>query len=103
MSIKNPLWGALRIHGELLKLGLRSRSRAPPSTWSNGVDRQAKDGAPFECNGETTQGTVNFLLLAKKLDEYLAQPPICRVLMKALVPEEFAVVSRELRRWLHYF
>jgi hypothetical protein len=27
--------------------GLRSRSRALPSTWSNGVGRQAKDGAPF--------------------------------------------------------
>src|SRR5713101_4811539 len=34
MSIENPLWGAPRIHGELLKLG-RSRSRASPSTWSN--------------------------------------------------------------------
>jgi hypothetical protein len=35
MSVENPLWGALRIHGELLKLGfgLRSRSRASPSTW----------------------------------------------------------------------
>ena len=27
--------------------GLRSRSRASPSTWSNGGGRQAKDGAPF--------------------------------------------------------
>jgi hypothetical protein len=33
MSIENPLWGAPRIHGELLKLGLMSRSRAWPSTW----------------------------------------------------------------------
>jgi len=28
MSIENPLWGAPRIHGELLKLASRSRSRA---------------------------------------------------------------------------
>jgi hypothetical protein len=34
ISIENPLWGAPRIHGELLKSsGLRSRSRASPSTW----------------------------------------------------------------------
>src|SRR5215471_6433090 len=30
MSVENPLCGAPRIHGELLKLGLRSRSRASP-------------------------------------------------------------------------
>jgi hypothetical protein len=44
MSIENPLWGAPRIHGELLKLGLRSRSRASPNTWSSGADRQVRDG-----------------------------------------------------------
>jgi type II secretory pathway pseudopilin PulG len=44
MSIENPLWGAPRIHGELLKVGLRSRSRASPNTWSSGVDSQVKDG-----------------------------------------------------------
>lgn len=47
MSIENLLWGAPRIHGELLKLGLKSRSRASPSTWSSGVDRQVRDGALF--------------------------------------------------------
>ena len=46
MGIDNPLWGAPRIHGELLKLGLRSPSRALPSTWSGGVDRPARDGVP---------------------------------------------------------
>jgi type II secretory pathway pseudopilin PulG len=33
MSVDNPLWGAPRIHGELLKLGLRSLSPASRSTW----------------------------------------------------------------------
>src|SRR4029079_6499424 len=47
MSIENPLWGAPRIHGELLSLGLRSRSRAWPSTWSSDAGRQTRDGAPF--------------------------------------------------------
>jgi len=32
--------GCARIHGELLKLGLRSRSRASLSTWSSAVDRK---------------------------------------------------------------
>ena len=45
MSVENPLWGAPRIHGELSS-DLRSRSRQWPSTWSRGVDRQVRDGAP---------------------------------------------------------
>jgi hypothetical protein len=32
MSMDNPLWGAPRIHGELLKLGFEIGSRASPST-----------------------------------------------------------------------
>src|SRR6185437_9044266 len=40
MSTENVLWGAPRIHGELLKLGLRSRSRASPDTWSSGAVSQ---------------------------------------------------------------
>jgi hypothetical protein len=46
MSVENPLWGAPRIHGELLSSGLRSRSRAWPSTWSNDGRRPARDGEP---------------------------------------------------------
>src|SRR6266404_1077844 len=46
MSVENPLWGAPRIHGQLLKLGLRSRSRASPSTWSNDGGRPARAGEP---------------------------------------------------------
>ena len=32
MSIENPLWGAPRIHGELLKLGIEVAQSASPST-----------------------------------------------------------------------
>src|SRR4029077_925541 len=46
MSLENPLWGAPRIHGELLKLGLRSRNLAAPSTWSNDGGPPARDGEP---------------------------------------------------------
>jgi transposase InsO family protein len=46
MSVENPLWGAPRIHGELLKLGFEIAQRASPSTWSNGGGRPARDGGP---------------------------------------------------------
>src|SRR5437870_7404098 len=59
MSAENPLWGAPRIHGELLNYGARrasmvscsssasrSLSRASRSTWSSDVDTRPKDGAP---------------------------------------------------------
>src|ERR1700726_228771 len=35
MSLENPLWGAPRITANCSSSGLRSRSRASPSTWSN--------------------------------------------------------------------
>ncbi len=54
MSLANPLWGAPRIHGELLKLGIRMsqaavakymvRQRKPPSqTWRTFLKNHAKD------------------------------------------------------------
>src|SRR5260370_20090217 len=54
MAIANPLWGAPRIHGELLKLGievsqrtvsrLMPRRRKPPSqTWRTFLDNHRKD------------------------------------------------------------
>jgi hypothetical protein len=46
MSIENPLWGAPRIHGELLKLGFEVAQSSVANTWSSGVGRQARDGAP---------------------------------------------------------
>ena len=54
MSIANPLWGAPRIHGELLKLGIEigqtsvakymARRRAPPSQGWNTFLRNHADG-----------------------------------------------------------
>ena len=45
MGLENPLWGAPRIHGELLKLGSRSSSRRLPSTWpSVGQEGLARRG-----------------------------------------------------------
>jgi putative transposase len=53
MSLANPLWGAPRIHGELLKLGIEvsqatvakymGRQRKPPfQTWSTFLNTHAK-------------------------------------------------------------
>src|SRR5258705_6239531 len=46
MSMENPLWGAHGFTENCSSSGLRSRSRASPSTWSNGEGRPARDGEP---------------------------------------------------------
>ena len=55
MSVENPLWGAPRIHGELLTLGFSVAQSSVPSTWSSVVDRPVRGGRPF-C--ETTLRTL---------------------------------------------
>src|SRR3974390_2155302 len=47
MSIENPLWGAPRIHGELLKLGFEVAQSTVANTWPSDRDRQVRDGALF--------------------------------------------------------
>jgi hypothetical protein len=48
MSLANPLWGAPRIHGELLKLGITISARLPsPSIWRGIGDRRRKVGRRF--------------------------------------------------------
>ena len=44
MSIANPLWGAPRIHGELLKLGIDLGQTSVASTWSGDEARHPKAG-----------------------------------------------------------
>ena len=47
MSIENPLWGAPRIHGELLKLGIDVGQTTVASTWREEDVRHPKDGRRF--------------------------------------------------------
>jgi hypothetical protein len=47
MSIANPLWGAPRIHGELLKLGIDVGQPPLQSTWRGEGIRHPKDGRRF--------------------------------------------------------
>jgi hypothetical protein len=47
MSIENLLWGAPRIHGELLKLGFRSRNQRSRRTWLGDAGRPVRGGGPF--------------------------------------------------------
>ncbi len=47
MSIANPLWGAPRIHGELLKSASVSERRALPNIWSRDEDHRHKVGRRF--------------------------------------------------------
>ena len=44
MSLANPLWGAPRIHGELLKLGIDIGQTSLPSTWRGEGDLPRKAG-----------------------------------------------------------
>ena len=47
MSIENPLWGAPRIHGELLKLGFEVAQSSVGKYMASDAGYQARDGAPF--------------------------------------------------------
>src|ERR1700720_4105794 len=46
MSVENPLWGAPRIHGELLKLGFEVAQSSVAKYWSNDAGHPARDGEP---------------------------------------------------------
>jgi hypothetical protein len=54
MSFENPLWGAPRIHGELLKLGFSvsqspsASSRPPGQSWSTFVRNHAPQIAAMD-------------------------------------------------------
>ena len=58
MSMENLLWGAPRIHGEL------------PSTWSNVVDLQVRDGGPFCVTMRRTLPPWTFSLSRQLASEY---------------------------------
>src|SRR3974390_2105711 len=47
ISIENPLWGAPRIHGELLKLDFEVAQSTVANTWPSDRDRQVRDSALF--------------------------------------------------------
>jgi hypothetical protein len=44
VSLANPLWGAPRIHGELLKLGIEIGQTRSPSTWPRRGARHRRAG-----------------------------------------------------------
>ena len=44
MSLANPLWGAPRIHGELLKLGIELVKPRSPNTWQRTGNPHLKGG-----------------------------------------------------------
>jgi hypothetical protein len=83
MSIANPLWGAPRIHGELLKLGINigqtslakymARRRGPPSQgWKTFLRNHADGVAAMDL---FVVPTVSFRLLYGLLVMRLGRPP----------------------------
>jgi hypothetical protein len=59
MSLANRLWGAPRIHGELLKLGIEVAQSTVPSTWRGVGEGGRRPGKPF-CNNHAS-GIVLFV------------------------------------------
>ena len=47
MSCNNPRWGAPRIHGELLKLGIEITEPRSPNTWCDFEDHLPRVGVRF--------------------------------------------------------
>ena len=82
MSMENPLWGAPRIHGELLKLGFEvaqssvakymvKRRRPPSQGWRSFLRNHAPDIAAMDL---FIVPTINFgLLYACPSSEFLGQ------------------------------
>jgi hypothetical protein len=69
MSLANPLWGAPRIHGELLKLG----SLGTPVTPISATARITAFAA-FGLNRSKTAGSLPFLLRISHSSSKSAQP-----------------------------
>ena len=46
MSLENPLWGAPKIHGELLKLGIQVAQSTVRPTWCHGEIGHCRPGRP---------------------------------------------------------
>ena len=65
MSIENPLWGAPRTHGELLKLGFAVAQSTVAKYMVKRWGRQVRDGTPF-C-GTTRQTSLLWICSLSRL------------------------------------
>jgi hypothetical protein len=64
MSTENQLWGAPRIHGELLKIGFEVAQSSVAKYMVSDVGRQARDGEPSCITTRLTViPTINFRML----------------------------------------
>ena len=104
MSVANPLWGAPRIHGEFLNLGIEvgqtsvakymARRRGPPSQDDDGKtfirELRTWSTAPVLVLSAREQETEKVDALDAGADDYLVKP--------FGVPELLARVSAQLRR-----
>jgi hypothetical protein len=91
MSIENPLWGAPRIHGELLKLGFEVaqssvakymvKRRGPPSQgWRTFLRNHGQEVARFSGSGPShhTRSLAGFIIITFGLGFRYTQPPFAQ-------------------------
>ena len=113
MSRANPLWGAQRIHGELLKLGIEVsqatvgrylpwRPKVPSPTWRSFLHNHMHDTAAvdmFVVVTATFQFTVSSLTFwSAVISKSEARPPPTAGLFRIVCPQSVVVVMSPLNK-----
>ncbi|HEX7564554.1 MAG TPA: hypothetical protein VF396_15095 [Bradyrhizobium sp.] len=121
MSVENPLWGAPRIHGELLKFGFEvaqssvakymvEPGRAPSQGWRTFLRNHAPDIAAMDLFVAPTIGSTCFMpsssfgWIAETLNRrsevrLLSGPPIIQIKILTRGSPSVSEFVREIRRW----
>ena len=85
MNAENPLWGAPRIHGELLEPDSRFPNPRSLNTWSSGGGRRSRDGARFSRNHLPDVAAMDFFVVPTLAFDLLYVFVIIRLDRRALV------------------
>ena len=63
MSLANRLWGAPRVHGELLKLGIEVAQSMVAKYMASGGEDGRRPGRPYPQNHASGIGAMDFLIV----------------------------------------
>jgi cytochrome P450 len=110
MSKDNPLWGAPRIHGELLKLGIKIsqatvgrwmpwRPKVPSPTWRTFLRNHLPDIAAIDMFVvATAMFQLLYVLIVLSLDRCMLAPLFTPASMGLLLPHFFEAANALVRR-----